>query len=222
MSPEDTVVVEIFGDGKTEVRLDTELQRPSKGVLSILVYKLCGKPQRMRVKSMPYPHLQRGSLSQKVRFARQQAAYNGSQAVVFVVDTEGNLKDKRRELEKGRKQGPAKLPMAVGVAHPCIESWLLADCTAIRRALGLKRTPNVPETPEDLPAPCKDRDNNPKTELARIAGVSRKEASAKEKDEIATAMNDLDLVRGRCPVSFKPFAKEVATHVEPLFGATPA
>ncbi len=38
--------------------------------------------------------------------------------------------------------------MAIGVAHPCIESWLLADAAAIRRALALPATPKLPAEPE--------------------------------------------------------------------------
>ncbi len=220
MSPEDTVVVEIFGDGKTEVRPSTEPQPPDKGVISILVHKLCGKPSRMRVKSRPFLFLQGKGLPQKVRFARRQALYNRSHAVVFVVDTEGDLNGKRRQLEQGRERGPAELPMAVGVAHPCIECWLLADATAIRRGLELAATPEVPETPEELPAPCQDRRDNPKTFLAGIIGANKKEASSKEKDRIAAAMNDMQLVGERCPLSFKPFSQEVTAHVAPLFRAT--
>jgi len=43
--------------------------------------------------------------------------------------------------------------MAVGVAHPCVEAWLLVDSLAIARALGLSNSVVVPSNPESLPAP---------------------------------------------------------------------
>ena len=107
--------------------------------------------------------------------------------------------------------------MAIGMAHPCIETWLLADAPAIRRALELPETPVVPEKPEELPAPAKDRNRNPKTVLRDIAGCKQGELGSKEKDKIATAMNDMALVRNRCPLGFAPFADEVEQHIRPLF-----
>jgi hypothetical protein len=107
--------------------------------------------------------------------------------------------------------------MAVGVAHPCIEAWLLTDAAAIRRALGLSATLDVPENPEELPAPSHDRKRNPKTELVRIAGSMKKELSTEEKDSIATAMNDMRLPRERCPRGFAPFADDVEDRIRPLF-----
>ncbi len=221
MSPEHNVVVEIFGEGKTDVGHDPRPQPPVRGVVPILVHTLCGRPDRMLVKRYGVPFLQQKGtgkgLWQKVRFARRQASYNGSDAAVFVEDSDGDLKKKHGELTKGRDHGPSKLPMAIGVAHRCIEAWLLSDATAIRRGLDLPETPAVPDTPEDLAAPCQDRKRNLKTELARIAGSRKKELSTKEKDSIAGKMNDMALPRARCPLGFAPFADEVEDRILPLF-----
>lgn len=221
MSPEHNVVVEIFGEGKTDVGHDPRPQPPDRGVVPILVYTLCGRPDRMLVKCYGVPFLQQKGtgkgLWQKVRFARRQASYNRSHAAVFVEDSEGDLKEKTDTLIKGRDSGPSKLPMAIGVAHPCIESWLLADASAIQRAMSLATVPAVPDKPEELPAPCRDGKENPKTELARIAGSGKKDLSTKEKDNIARQMNDMDLPRARCPLSFAPFAEEVEDRIRPLF-----
>jgi len=221
VSPDTDVVVEVFGEGKTDVGHDPRPQRPTKAVVPILLHKLCGMPDRMLVKRHGVPFLQQPGIGkglwQKVRFARQQAFYSKSDAAVFVVDSEGDLKGRAGELAKGRGSGPSDLPMAVGVAHPCIESWLLADAAAIRRGLGLSKTPNVPENPEELPAPAQDRSHNPKTELRQASGANQQELSAKDKDKIATAINDLDLLRSRCPRGFAPFADEVEQYIVPLF-----
>lgn len=221
MTSDREVIIEVIGEGPTDVGKNPAVQRPTQGVVPILLHKLCGKPDRLRVKPKGQIHLQGKSLSQKVRFAKRQACYNPStHAVVFVLDSEGDrrqLQQRRDELETGRDQELPDFPMAVGVAHPCIESWLLADAAAIRRALDLDRSPKVPGRPEELPAPCNDRNNNPKTELAKLSPAARKELSVAEKNAIALAMNDMGQVRSRCPQGFAPFADEVEERIGPLF-----
>jgi hypothetical protein len=117
----------------------------------------------------------------------------------------------------GRERELSHYPMAIGIAHPCIEAWLLADPTAIRRGLDLPSTPKVPAEPEQLPAPLQNRANNPKTVLRDVSQTERNELGGKEKDCIAAAMNDMSLVRKCCPQSFAPFADEVENRIHPLF-----
>ena len=73
----------------------------------------------------------------------------------------------------------------------------------------------MPDEPELLPAPCENERNNPKRTLAEAAGVQQKELSAEQKWSIARAMNDMALVRTRCPLGFAPFAEEVQRHIAP-------
>jgi hypothetical protein len=157
-----------------------------------------------------------------VQFAKRQAFYNRSHAAVFVVDSEGGHKElqaKQGDLEDGRGRELPHFPMAIGVAHPCIESWLLAAPEAIRRGLQLAATPQVPAEPERLAAPCRDRRDNPKTVLIALGGRGGGELSAAEKDQIAAAINDFEQLRARCPLGFAPFADEVDRHIHPLFPA---
>ena len=223
MTDQTKVVIEVVGEGKTDVGLtknpdeSKQPRAPQEGVIPILVNWLCGKPDAMLVKRHPYSTLQGKTREQKVHFAKRQALYNRSAGVVFVVDSEGDLKGRTQELTRGRDRAYPEYPMAIGVAHPCVESWLLADAAAIRLGLGLATTPNVPDEPEHLPAPCKNAQDNPKSVLRRISGVQRKEISAEAKHRIAIAMNDMALVRERCPESFAPFADEVTQHIHPLF-----
>lgn len=219
MSPDGNLVVEIFGEGKTDIGNVAAAEEPRKGVVAILVHTLCGKPARMKVKRKAFYLLQGKGLWQKVAFAKRQAHYNRSTAAVFVMDSEGDeheLERKRTEMKKGRDHEFPEFPAAVGVAHPCIEAWLLADASAIRRAFDMPIGPAVPDEPEKCPAPCQSRRENPKTLLARAVG-SRKLLSAKKKDDIAAAMNDTSLLRERCPLGFAPFADEVEARIRPLF-----
>ena len=165
MSPDGDLVVEIFGEGKTDVGEAADAEEPRRGVVAILVHSLCGKPARMKVKRKAFYLLQGKGLWQKVAFAKRQAIYNRSAAAVFVVDSEGDeheLERKRIELKNGQDHEFPEFPAAVGVAQPCIEAWLLADASAIRRAFNMTNAPAVPGEPEKCPAPCQSRRENPK------------------------------------------------------------
>jgi hypothetical protein len=107
--------------------------------------------------------------------------------------------------------------MAIGAPHPCIEVWLLADPAAIKKGMGLSQAPEIPEDLESLPAPYKDRKNNPKTILAQCCGVNRSELTTTEKDRVVAEIRVLQRLRDKCPTSFAPFADEVEKHIRPLF-----
>jgi hypothetical protein len=219
VTPDGQIVLEIFGEGKTDIGEGSGPDRPTKGVVSILVHTLCGRPGHMLVKPKRYAQLQKGDLQRKVGFARRQVFYNRSDGAVFVVDSEGGdpeLKEKSRELERGRDSARVEIPMAVGVAHPCIEAWLLADAAAVRRACGLPQDPEVPAEPERLPAPRQDERRSPKAALAHAVGA-RQELPSDRLWKIARELRQLDLVRQRCPRGFAPFADDVEQRIAPLF-----
>jgi hypothetical protein len=217
--PELGPVIEIVGEGKTDRgRGDDQPGPPTAGVVPIFVHRLCDRPNSMRVRRRPLPFLHGKGLWQKVRFAKRQSFNSGSAGLVFVLDTEGNHPGQLRELQRGRNFELPEYPAAVGVAHPCIEAWLLADASALSRAMGLALQPQVPAKPESLPAPFKDRSQNPKILLSRCAGLNRPLSSA-ETTRIAL-IQDLDAIRTRCPTSFAPFADEVIGIIRPIFKTT--
>lgn len=205
------ILVEIFGEGRTDIGTESVVCLPEEGVVPILVSRLCDKPAQMRVKTKRHAHLQGKNLSQKVQFAKRQARYNlGTKAGVFVQDTDGDgaiIVD----LAKGRDRALPDFPFAIGVAHPCIEAWLLADRSAILRTFGKAHSERVPDAPEALPAPRTDRANNPKKLLEQLGADSQA-----TKDAIARKI-DLTVARQRCPLSFEPFAAEIASRIRPLF-----
>jgi hypothetical protein len=221
--PDPSRVLEICGEGKTDIgkfgapgKSRSEPEPPTQGVLPVLVHKLCGEPTTMMVVRRQLPFLTQGKgLWQKVKFVKQAAHYNRSAGAIFVLDSEGNHAGVLAQLKKGRDSAYPDVPMAVGVAHPCIETWLLADPGAIATALKLTSPPSVPSQPEILPAPNKNRANNPKTVLAACSG--RASVSSQEASHIAKAMTDLTILRQRCPLGFEPFAKEVEARIAPLF-----
>jgi hypothetical protein len=215
------VVIEVVGEGRTDVGMPETSgttitpSPPNKGVVSIVVHALCGKPDEMLVTRRHYASLQGKTRAQKVHFAKRQAIYSPCKpaGIVFVLDSEGDLKGRARELIDGRDRQYPEYPAALGVAHPCIEAWLLADPAAVGEGLNLTQTPVAREKPEELPAPGRDRTNNPKTLLREIAGRA---ISVPDKDRIAAVM-DLAVLRQRCPLGFAPFAEEVHRHIQPLF-----
>jgi hypothetical protein len=124
MPDEATIVIEVIGEGKTDLGTPSVVaELPDKGVVPIFVRKLCGDPSTLRIKRKPMPSLQKGGLERKVQFAKRQAFDNGSAGMVFVVDTEGTdpLTHLGR-LQAGRDIEKHDYPAAVGVAHPCIEA----------------------------------------------------------------------------------------------------
>ncbi len=210
MSPDNSVVIDIIGEGKTDY----------DAVVPVLLRKLCDEPGNLDCNCRKFSHLEGKGYKKKFVLAKRRASLCGSAGVVAVVDSEGTTADMKkvlRKLKEARDQTLADFPMAVGVAQPCIEAWLLTDATSIRRALDLSCSPEIPDKPEELQAPQVDRNNNPKTALVKAAGATAKELSVKQKESIAQAINDLQLLRKKCPAGFGPFADEVEGRIKPLF-----
>ena len=211
--PDQVIVLQLFGEGITDVGPQRHAPEiPDHGVVTIAVHRLCGSPPAMRIRTAHFPHLQGKNLAQKVRFAKRQSFYNRLAGVVFVMDSEG-IVEVLADLEHGRDAELPHYPMAVGIAHRCIEAWLLCDAGAIQRALSRKTASVLPSDPENVPAPQENRSHNPKTELKRICGAG----SSSQKDQIASQMS-LETVRQKCPIGFAAFAAEVVERIKPLFG----
>jgi hypothetical protein len=219
-SPQE-IVIEICGEGRTDVAQNGATPVPAdSGVVPILTRRLCNNPAALRVKRTQYMFLQgKKKRWQKVRFFKRNAKINGSAGCVFVLDSEGDFPSVQAELEQGRSHESGDYPMAIGVAHPYIEAWLLTDASALRRGLGLNQKPTVPSEPETLPAPQANRKNNPKTALAECHPNNRHPNLA-EKSAIAEQIS-LDTAATICP-SFAAFAAEVRRHIRPLFASPPA
>lgn len=206
------VVIEICGEGKTDVaKMDDAPVLPMAGVVTVLAHRLCDAPPTLRVKRTPLMFLQQGKpLWQKVWLFKRTAEINGSAGCVFVLDSEGKPEAVRADLDRGRGHGSPSYPMAVGMAHPCIEAWLISDPSAVRRGLGLNQRPTLPADPESLPAPQANRAHNPKTVLLGCHPANR-QPNLTEKTTIAHHLA-LDTAGTVCP-SFAAFAAEVRTHI---------
>ncbi|MGL6073387.1 MAG: DUF4276 family protein [Fimbriiglobus sp.] len=215
------LVIEIFGEGKTDIGYSDSKPVPAmEGVVPVLTRRLCGDPPQLLVKRTPeHAFMHNKPRTKKVLFAKRQSRINGHAACVYVVDTEGKKEKVREELETGRAGESPEFPMAVGVAHPCIESWLLADASAIRRGFGLTgQRPVVPPEPEAIPLHDAQGNNQLKLRLAACHPNNRHPNLA-EKSAIAEYL-DLAVGEARCP-SFAAFAVEVRTYVRDRFFPLP-
>ena len=213
------IIIEIFGEGSTDVGgITDEPTVATSGVVPILTRKLCGDPDNLRVRPQRYMFLSRKKDRwQKVRFVKRQARINGSQGCVFIVDTEGDRKSVLADLLKGRDFESPEFPMAVGVAHPCIEAWMLADASAVKQGLGIDgRRPVVPTDPESIPMYDQNGNKNLKNILKDLHPRG-KHPNLVEKSAIAEFLN-LDTAASVCP-SFAAFATEVQERIAPLFPA---
>ncbi len=225
------VRIDIYGEGKTDVgdRQNADgLSLPNQGVIPILVYRLCGEPPRMRVRryGMPFQMKAKGGLQEKSRLAKMQSRDQKADALVFVVDADGDdafRKAKWDQLDTGRNRVPNGPPMAVGVAQPCIEAWLIvhfwpksAPTTGGASLSGPSNVLASYSSPEDLPGDSADS-AHPKRVLAALRNQQTQDLDAKEKWEIARQV-DLQEIEQKCPKSFLPFAQEVHGNIAPLFG----
>ena len=84
----------------------------------------------------------------KLRYAVRQAKSRGRAGVVATLDRDKSKKGSRlsalttaRDLDK---QQEAAFPIAVGEAVPYGEAWLLSDDVAVREALGLDSSAEIP------------------------------------------------------------------------------
>ncbi len=106
-TPESARVIEIIGEGKTDIGKGHDRpEPPTRGVVPILVHRLCGEPGSMQVRRKPMTHLQGKGLWQKVAFAKRQAYYNRSAGVVFV--RSGDLKASEPDARWASSRSPTR------------------------------------------------------------------------------------------------------------------
>jgi hypothetical protein len=225
-TPRLTRTIELYGDGTAEVAKNSGSPvRPTKGVLSIFLRRLCGLPETTEsllvVPMRPLNLQRRSNLTKRVWLAKRAAFNLGRDGFVFAQDSEGEATKKLMEqIKAGVSMGLDDFPCVVAVVVPCIESWLLADGTAIKRAMELEQRPTVPEKPEEF-CTKKHPGKQYKRHLAQLGGVKHKDLGSEDKNRIAEFIDLLQL-SDRCP-SFRVFADDTDRDiVQRLFPAQPA
>jgi hypothetical protein len=139
-------------------------------------------------------------LPQKAHVAIKEAHREGFDGVVILLDRDGKRVggDRLSKLREGRRAAAMEVPTAavVGIAIETIEAWLLADESAMSRAIGVS-IPRQPD-PETLDG-AKGTPRHPKVVLAACLAQARvKEMrSADIKRRIAEEA-DLQILEARC------------------------
>lgn len=154
-------------------------------------------------------------LTHKAAAAAAIAETQGADILVIVTDLDGrsaqrDRRQARRMLEVKRRalrQGVKGFTSAVGVPCRTVEAWALGDLNALKMLFGDGVDAVPAGSPEDLWGGSRDADSNhPKQVLRRVVG---RKATTDDLNAIAEA-SDLAVLRDRCPMSFDPFATDLA------------
>lgn len=164
--------------------------------------------------AVPWPRLNQAGrgYDRKLLFAMAQARTDHLDGVVATVDRDTSRhRDRLRELEAARerdRQAHPPLPTAVGCADPHAEAWLLDDPVAVRTALELERTTQIPTVRQV---------ESPKAEIGRL-----QQTSARCDDAVRDVLGDIarSLSIERCEhareTGFAAFAQDVRREIGPL------
>jgi hypothetical protein len=201
------------------------------GPLRHLIQGVLGHPDGLEIECRKLGHVHGGrethgmrGYAKKVHRAIRDAQRNGHAGIIVVIDRDGASGDRRLgNLQQGRERareqdgerGKPSLPCALGVAQEMVESWLLGDAAAWRRAFGL-----------DAPAPPTDPEVNTgaggsprcaKRMLERRLEQAGAQPNFMSYTELARHIQAEELVRS-CPRSFRPFAEELRREIGPIYG----
>lgn len=195
----------VFGEGPNDVGKPGSL--PESGTLqrliSLVLQNIEVSYERMQIMHLG-PRRSKGGFQEKVRLAFREAELRNSDALVYVVDQDGDAK-REEKLKKARDQQATSIPSAVGVAIKTIEAWLLADETAIAKAFS-SETPSTTKNPEKL--------SDPKQILQGRLDKIDVWANYSEMYADLAGNTRIEVLRKRCPNGFAPFETELLSLFE--------
>lgn len=139
------MLIRIVGDGDRD-----------ESILPHIVRGILNRPVESQFQV--WPRLHRGSYERKLRFAVLEAKEDRAEGLVAVVDADRDGKTRLASLRTSRthqRHAAESLPIAVGMADPHLEVWLLDDSLAVRDGLTLPATQRIPnvrdvEVPKDV------------------------------------------------------------------------
>jgi len=185
------------------VLLVSEGQHEQSGALETLVRRLAPRvgiveQDRIARTDIHATHGKQPGYERKAVRWILEAMRRGFDAVVLVVDQD---KDRKRlkQINDAQQSKSSDLPRALGVAIRSFDAWMLADETALSKALGVpvQRQPD-PETQRD-----------PKERCTSLLKQCEKPLSQRDMYAAVASDSDLDLIRQRCPEGFGSFADRV-------------
>ena len=189
--------------------------------IQILIERILGVAGRIEPWTPPKRRGGAGPILKRMYAYLRQAAREGAQAAVVLVDADTKGQRRLNRLELRRRKLVAKnvalgLRTAIGVAVEKLEAWLLADEMALCRVLGLPNPPEPMKRPEELKG-MRGGADDAKTVLGEyLAKDQRGPRSFLEHARAIVAEMDLDEVARKCPKGFEPFRQDVQEKLGPL------
>lgn len=190
----------VVGEGPNDIGKDES--EPRQGTLQQIVTRILENPEGLEFERHRVVHLGPRRTSHgfrdKLEFAFKEMSVRNCQALVFVVDSDDDLKRIER-LVRARDEIAADNTIAVGTAIRKIEAWLLADEKAFALAFDCS-TPNTSKSPEEIP--------EPKSVLREWLDEVDQWDYSGAYAQIASQVRVGHLAK-RCPKGFAPFVTEV-------------
>jgi hypothetical protein len=143
-------------------------------------------------------HGKGGGMKKKAVAAMIQAEKSGYNAVVFLVDEDGDP-GRQRQIDQAQHDSTSIIRRAVRLAIRRFDAWMLAD----ERALTLVLHCMVDRPP--VPAAIKD----PKRHCAELLANSGRQMAQREMYFELAKCFDLEKLSACCPQGFAPFAERV-------------
>jgi hypothetical protein len=130
-----------------------------------------------------------------------EAQKRGFDAIIFLIDEDGNRERTRQIQEAQENDRISQLPRAMGVAVKTFDAWMLADEKALSEVIGslVQRQPE-PESISDPKQVCQDL-------LSRSV---RKMSQSEMYSELSNRI-DLEILSNRCKIGFRPFSINIQT-----------
>lgn len=127
-----------------------------------------------------------------------EAQKHGFNALILLADEDGD-QERVEQMDKAQTTTQWECPRALGIAIRTFDAWMLADETALSKALNcqVSRQPD-PESLTDPKGRCKDLLANSPNDIAQ-SGMYAAVCQAA----------DISILIQRCPRGFKPFAERV-------------
>jgi hypothetical protein len=132
-----------------------------KGALQTLVERVLGEEIEcerwtVRHERLVRVHGKGGGMFKKAVSCMLNAAKDGYDAVVLVVDEDGD-RSRRKQFEDAQAYLGSSIPRAMGLAIRTFDAWMLADEVALNKVLGgMIATQPDPEANEDAKERCRE------------------------------------------------------------------
>jgi hypothetical protein len=212
----------VLSDGPHEIGHTGDSAATGDGLppLSMLVSRILGTPSHVQFKTGALRKAGRAHKGEgharKASLAIADARKEGHDAVVILLDADGDKVGRRAALERGRTDVPStqSLPCAVGVAVETFDAWMIADGSAIGKAGGNASISHP--SPESL-GDKEGTGNHPKDRAGEIFGDKK---ALGPKYKVVAAHVDTDLLEKCCPKGFGPFAQEIRERIGAVIQAS--